>query len=153
METLTCPHCQTHVALSVDGTCPSCRKHVEIPPDAAADLTAESSANPYRSPTAPNEPPPARPRAEPVKIRAYGLFRITRKGYLILQAVMIAAFFAMLFALQAVGAAPGHPLRPIANFINRYFALLVIGMLVLEALETTVMLAKFKKAEREQARE
>jgi hypothetical protein len=96
--------------------------------------------NPYESPRAATVD-----KARPVKVKAYGLIPLTRNGYLSLQIVLAVAFVALVIGLRPVFAAPGHPW----GFINEYWLLIIVVVLALEALETVVMLGKFRKAEGE----
>ena len=97
------------------------------------------SSNPY-------EPPQTGRlrRPDPVKVKAYGLIPLTRTAYLSIQVVMAVAFVVVLLAARFLFAAPSHPL----NFIHAHTWLVIAVALALEGVETVVMLAKFRSAER-----
>jgi hypothetical protein len=97
------------------------------------------SSNPY-------EPPRTGSlrRPDPVKVKAYGLIPLTRTAYLSIQVVMAVAFVVVLLATRFLFAAPGHPL----HFLYAHTLLVIVVLLALEGVETVVMLAKFRSAER-----
>ena len=97
------------------------------------------NTNPYRSPVAVTED-----WQPPIRIKAYGLFPMTRRTYLTLQVVMVALLVPMLFAVRPLFARPRSPF----HFLDDYFVAILVVTLALEGIETLVMLAKFKKAER-----
>jgi len=97
----------------------------------------------------PYEPPTAAPEGQrqPVKVKAYGLIPMTRNFYLALQILLAVAAVVALVAIRPFLAVPGHAL----GFINDYFMTIIIVVLVLEGIETAVMLSRFRKAEHERA--
>lgn len=95
---------------------------------------------------------------EPVRVRIYGLVRVTRSTYLILQIVSVA----MVTVLLALGMFLPRPalaerqrlpsrVRLLAEFLDR-LPWLALLLLVLVGLETLVVLKKFARAE-QQARD
>ncbi len=90
---------------------------------------------------------PAAAPLEPVRVKAYGLFPMTRSTYLILQVVLAVLMLAVLYSTRSIIAHPGNPF----GFVNDYFYPFIVIILGAECIETVVMLSKFKKAE--QARE
>lgn len=102
------------------------------------------NTNPYSSPEATNEEP-----RSPVKVKVYGLISMTRNAYLTLQIVLALATVVLLIGLGPVFAAPGHPL----GFVNEHLVTIIIVMLLLEGVETAMVLKKFKKAEQNMAQQ
>lgn len=88
---------------------------------------------------------PAAASREPLRVKAYGLFPMTRGTYLILQVVLAVLMLVLLFSTRSIIARPGNPL----GFVNDYFYPLIVVVLGAECIETVVMLSKFKKAEQE----
>ncbi len=91
------------------------------------------------------------------RIKLYGLLRVTRRAYLIVQVIgllVIVAIFAVVLSLPRPAVAPGVKLPPFPAALLKLFDLLpwfCLFVLVYQGIETYVVLKKFKKLESSEA--
>ena len=87
------------------------------------------------------------------RIKLYGLLRMTRRAYIIVQVIgvmIVVAIFAVFLLLPRPPVAPGAKVPPFAAVLLVLFDLLpwlCLLVLVYQGIETYVVLKKFKKLE------
>ncbi|MFN4259886.1 MAG: hypothetical protein ACK4RK_11350 [Gemmataceae bacterium] len=90
----------------------------------------------------------------PVRLKVYGLLHLTRRGYLMCQGVGLLVLVALLFSrmwlpLPDPAALADRPLAAAGMWLIHNLHWLVLGVFLIEALETYLMLRRYHRAEAE----